>query len=66
VSIYGVWHNAQTLIIESIVNSLEGMILELEYFMDHEPESGAKQIALLHQYTRHTIAATPLEAFTFV
>jgi len=42
------------------------MILELEYLMDHEPESGAKQIALLHQYTRHTIAASPLEAFTFV
>jgi hypothetical protein len=34
------------------VNSLEGMILELEYLMDHEPESGTKQIALLHQNTR--------------
>ena len=42
------------------------MVLELEYLMDNEPESGAKQIALLHQYTRHTIAATPLKAITFV
>jgi hypothetical protein len=45
-------------------NSLEGVILELEYLMDHEPESGAKQIALLRQNTRHTTAATPFEAFT--
>jgi hypothetical protein len=47
-------------------NLLEGMILELEYLMDHKPESGAKQIALLHQYTRHTISATPFKAFSFV
>jgi hypothetical protein len=42
------------------------MVLELEYLIDHEPESGAKKIALLHQNTRYTIAATPLKAITFV
>lgn len=52
--------------IEALKNSLENMILELEYLMDQEPESGVKQIALLHQNTRYTIATTPLEAFTFV
>lgn len=60
----GRWQNAQ--IIPQSSNSLEGVILELEYLMDHEPESGAKQIALLHQNTRYTIAGTPLKAFTFV
>jgi hypothetical protein len=58
--------NAPILIFETLVNSLKGTILELEYLMDHEPESGTKQIALLHQNTRHTIAATPLKDFTFV
>ena len=50
--------------IEELLNSLEGMVLELEYLIDHEPESGAKQIALLRQNNRHTTAATPFEAFT--
>jgi hypothetical protein len=52
--------------IEQLVNSLESMVLELEYLIDHKPESGLKQIALLHQNTRYTIAATPLKAITFV
>ena len=46
-------------------SSLESMILELEYLTDHKPESGAKQVALLRQDTGYTIAAAPLEAYTF-
>ena len=49
-----------------IMNSLDGMILDLEYLMEHEPESGAKQVALLRQNTRHTTVATPFEGFAFV
>jgi hypothetical protein len=60
-----IWHMAECTN-SPLSNSLDGMILDLEYLMEHEPESGAKQVALLRQNTRHTTVATPFEGFAFV
>lgn len=40
--------------------SLESIVLELEYLADHAPETGAERVALVRQEPRDAVAAAPL------